>query len=120
MIPTVIREAPNCPITLPMTGQFLTLAARATGPIPPTTDRVAVPPTESLRQHVASSRRRDFVIRPTRSRVRSRLALAAVLRRQLRKAVRPTGGAFIEISMIGSAIFQRLMAISLRGFSADW
>ena len=120
MIPTVIREAPNYSITLPMTGQFLTLAARATGPIPPTTDRVAVPSSESPPQHVASSRRRDSVIRPIRSRVRSRLAPAAVLHRQLRKAVRPTGGAFIEISMNGSAILQRLMAVLLRGFSADW
>jgi hypothetical protein len=63
MIPAVIREAGNYPIILPMTVQFLTFAARATGPIPPTTDRVAVPSNESLRQHVASSRRRDA---PTR------------------------------------------------------
>src|SRR6516164_8970778 len=55
-IPPVIREAPNYPITLPMTGQFLAMAACATSPVPPATGRVAPPSNESLRRHVAGSR----------------------------------------------------------------
>jgi hypothetical protein len=33
-MPTVFREAPNFPITLPITGQFLALDAPATSPTP--------------------------------------------------------------------------------------
>ena len=55
-IPPVIREAPNYPITLPMTGQFLAMAACATSPVPPAEGRVAPPSNESLRRHVAGSR----------------------------------------------------------------
>jgi hypothetical protein len=58
-MPTVFRGAPNFLITLPITGQFLALAAPR-DPSNPSGNRSNRPsPSESLRQHVAPSRLRD-------------------------------------------------------------
>jgi len=82
-MPTVFREAPNFPITLPITGQFLALAAPATSPTPLATGRIAL---RQANRSVSMSLHRAFeILHPAESQP---CAPAAVLRQQPRKAVR--------------------------------
>ena len=58
-MPAVFREPSNYPITLPITGQFLALAAPATSPTPLATGRIAL---RQANRSVSMSLHRAFEI----------------------------------------------------------
>jgi hypothetical protein len=62
-MPTVSQGGPYFPIILPITGEFLALAAPATSPTPLATGRIALRQGESLRQHVVITRHVREVLR---------------------------------------------------------
>src|SRR6516162_1000965 len=113
-VPTVIREAPNYPITRPITGQFLELPAAATSPIPQATLELSRPRTN---RSVSMSLHRAFeILSSARVRPASRQRPCADdrVKRQSQLAE-----LLSRYQLSEPAIFSRLMAILLRGFSAD-